>query len=139
MMVREAEREDTSGATLVDLYATFERLRRRHVRLSRVIRRKQAEAEAVRMRSRGRVTMDVALHRVGYHPAWSAWSESYDQVADAADRLIGSRPRSLPELVLVFYALEWLLLTDGVILDHGAERQVRASGRHLRQLATARS
>jgi len=91
------------------------------------------------MRSRGRVTMDVALHRVGYHPAWSAWSESYDQVADAADRLIGSRPRSLPELVLVFYALEWLLLTDGVILDHGAERQVRASGRHLRQLATARS
>lgn len=81
--------------------------------------------------------MAVARDRVGYHRAWSEWSKSYDEVASAADRLIGSRPRSLPELVLIFHALEWRLLTDGVIVDRGAERQVRSFGRRLRQLAAA--
>lgn len=137
-MVRQAEREDTSGSALTDLYATFERLRRRYVRLTRMMRRKRVDADALKRQSRGRLAMHVALDRVGYHAAWSAWSESYDDVADAAARLIGSRPRSLPELVLIFHALEWLLLTDGVIVDRVAERQVRAFRRHLRQLATAR-
>lgn len=138
MMVREAEREGISGSALTDLYAAFERLRRRHVRLTRMMQRKRVEAEALKRQSRGRLTMDVALDRVGYHPAWSAWSKSYDDVSDAAARLLCSRPRSLPELVLIFHALEWLLLTDGVIVDRQAERQVRAFGRRMRKLATAR-
>lgn len=124
---------------VTDLYGTFERLRRRHLRLSRVVRGKEAEAKLLRKQSRGRVTIATARERVGYHPAWSRWSDSYDLVASAADRLVRSRPRALSEVLLVFRALEWILLTDAVIVDSVAEHQVRIFARNLHSLARTKS
>jgi hypothetical protein len=128
--------EDASA--LADLHEVFERRRRRHVRLTRLLRRRDAEGEDLKTSSRGRITTDVARERVGYHGVWSRWSASYDAVATGADRLFHTRPRSLSDLGMMFGALEWALLSDGVIVDRAVERQVRRFGRALRQLAAER-
>lgn len=119
---------------VAQLHAAFERLRRRHTRLDRVLRRSVAEAEELIRRSR--VTIAMARDEVGYHPIWSRWSEADAEVADAADRLLRARPQSLLDLVMIFTALEWVLLTDQVIIDRAAERQLRRFGRALRELLT---
>jgi hypothetical protein len=139
MVARRDRQEDASNGKLADAYETFVRLRERHSRFARVMRRREAEADALSKQSRGRVTIAAARDRVEYHPAWSRWSESYDEVASAADRLLRSRPRSLADLLLMFSALEWILLADAVIVDREAERQVRRFGRSLRRLVADRS
>jgi hypothetical protein len=80
----------------------------------------------------------MARERVGYHGVWSRWSESYDAVATAADRLLHARPRSLSDLCMMFGALEWVLLADAVIVDRAIEREVCRFGRGLRQFAADR-
>lgn len=121
--------------TVAELCAAFERLRRRHLRLGRLLRKREIEAVELNSSSRGRITTDMARERVGYHDAWPRWSESYDDVALAADRLLGVRPQSLADVVVMFGALEWLLLSDAVIVDRAVERQVHRFSRGLRQLA----
>ena len=126
------------GEGLTDLHETFERLRRRYRRLGRMVRRREAEADELTSRSRGRISKTTARDRVGYHRAWSSWSQSYDELAGAADRLLHTRPRSLADLLVMFSALEWVLVSDGVIVDQAAERQVWQFGRGLRRLAADR-
>jgi hypothetical protein len=121
--------------TVAELHEKFERRRRRHIRLGRLLRRREAEAEDLNTSSRGHITTDVARERVGYHGVWSRWSASYDAVATAADRLLHTRPRSLSDLCMMFGALEWVLLADAVIVDSDAERQIRRFGHGLRQLS----
>jgi hypothetical protein len=134
-MAAQGGRRPGAGQKVVELYETFEQLRRRHLRLTRAKVRKELEADELRTASRRRVSIAVARDRVGYHAAWSRWSDSYDEVASAADRLVRCRPQSLAELVLVLKALEWSLLTDAIIVDRVAEDQVRRFGQRLRQLA----
>jgi hypothetical protein len=131
----QGEQGADEGVTLADLHETFARLRHRHARLGRMVRRREAEAEDLTSRSRGRLTNAVACDRVGYHKVWSSWSQSYDELAAVSDRLLHARPRSLADLLMMFDALEWVLLADAVIVDQAAERQVRRFGRSLRQLA----
>lgn len=121
--------------TVTDLYRAFERLRRRHTRLGRLVRRREAEAEDMVARRRGRLTRGTAREQIGYNGAWSRWSASYDDVAAAADRLLRARARSLADVIMMFAVLEWVLLNDQVIVDRGAERSVRSFGRGLRRLA----
>ena len=121
--------------TVTDLYRAFERLRRRHARLGRLVRRREAEAEDMVARRRGRLTTGTAREQAGYNEAWSRWSASYDDVAAAAGRLLRARARSLADVIMMFAALEWMLLTDEVIVDRGAERSVRRFGRGLRRQA----
>jgi hypothetical protein len=123
---------------LTDLYETFERLRRRHGRLGRMVRRRETEVKDLIRRSRGRVSTTAARDQAGYHEVWSSWSQSYDELASTADSLLHTRPRSLAELLMMFNALEWVLLADDVIVDRAAERQIRRFGRGLRQLAAGR-
>lgn len=139
MAAQQGRRTGYPRGEVIDLHDTFEKLRRRHLRLTRDVYGKAAQADQLGKRSHGRVTIAAARERVAYHSAWSRWSESYDGVASAADRLIHARPRSLAELLLVFHALEWTLLADDVIVDRGAERQLRNFGRRLRKLAAGRS
>jgi hypothetical protein len=126
------------GEDLTDLHEIFERLRRRHARLGRMVRRRETEAEDLSRRSRGRVSNPAARDRVGYHKVWSRWSQCYEELAAAADGLLRAQPRSLADLLMMFKALEWVLLADAVIVDQAAERQVRRFGRSLRQLAADR-
>ena len=121
--------------TVTDLYRAFERLRRRHARLGRLVRRREANADDLAARRRGRPTTAPAREQAGYNEAWSRWSASYDDVAAAAGRLLRARARSLADVIMMFAALEWLLLNDQVIVDHDAERQVRRFGHGLRRLA----
>jgi hypothetical protein len=86
-------------------------------------------------RRRGRLTTATAREQVGYNEAWSRWSASYDEVAATADRLLRAQARSLADVIMMFAALEWMLLSDQVIVDLGAERSVRRFGRGLRRLA----
>ena len=138
-MVRRPRRETVTGRqsgerdALADLHGAFERLRRRHARLGRAVRRSEADVEDLVRRSRGKITLSAARDRVGYHVVWSRWSQSYDDVGDAADRLVRSRPASLADLMVMFGALEWTLLTDAVIVDRAAELQVGLFGRRLRR------
>jgi hypothetical protein len=125
------------GRALTELHETFERLRRRHARLGRIMRQREAEAEDLARRSRGRVSNTTARDRVGYHRVWSSWSQSYEELAVAADSLLHARPQSLTDVLMMFNALEWVLLADAVIVDQAAERQVRRFGRSLRQLAAS--
>jgi hypothetical protein len=113
----------------------FERLRRRHLRLGQVKRRKAAGAHLQIAPNTAKAATATARRRAGYHAAWSVWSQSHDEVATAADRLIRAQPKSLADLVMMFRALEWVLLADAAIVDKGAERQLRAFGRNLRRLA----
>ena len=128
----------TDDAALAELHDTFERLRRRHARLSRVVRQKVAEADELVRRSRGKSSVALARDRVGYHDVWARWSESHREVAAAADSLLRARPSSVAHLVMIFGALEWVLLADGVIVDQAAERDVRRFGGSLRELAAGR-
>ena len=121
--------------TVAERYEAFGRLRHRHARLGRLVRRREADAEDLVGQSRGKLAPAVARDQVGYSDAWSRWSESYDDVASAADSLLRSRAHSVLDLCMMFSALEWALLSDGVIVDSGAERQVRRFGRGLRRLA----
>jgi hypothetical protein len=123
---------------VVDLHETFMQLRRRHSRLGGMVRRREAEAEDLTRRGPGKITRTTARERVGYHDVWSQWSESYDNTAKAADRLLRSPPRSLADVLMLFNALEWALLADGVIVDHAAEGQVRRFSRDLRRLVAGR-
>jgi hypothetical protein len=127
-----------NGEALTDLHETFERLRRRHARLGRMVRRREAEAEDLIRRSRGRVDNAEARDRVGYHGVWSRWSQCYDELAAIAESLLHARPRSVADLLMMFNALEWVLLGDEVIVDRAAERQVRRFGRGLRRFAIGR-
>jgi hypothetical protein len=122
---------------LTELYETFERLRRRHLRLGQVKRRRAAGAYVRIAPNTGKVATATARRRAGYHAAWSRWSQSYDEVTAAADRLIRPQPKSLADLVMMFRALEWVLLADATIVDKEAERQLRAFGRNLRRFAAA--
>lgn len=133
---RDADRQASDdGQTVANLYEMFERLRRRHTRLGRLLRRREAEADDLASRRRGRLTTAATRQQVGYHDVWSRWSESYDDVAAAADRLLRRQPRSLADVIMLFGALEWVLLTDQVIVDRAAELQVQRFGRGLRQVA----
>lgn len=118
-----------AGADVADLHESFERLRRRHRRLSRLLRRRELGVEGLITGSRGRLSTEATRERSGYHEVWSRWSQSYDAVSSAADHLLRARARSLPEVIKMFSALEWLLLSDGVIVDLAVERQVRRFGR----------
>lgn len=86
-------------------------------------------------RRRSRATTGTVREEVGYNEVWARWSASYDEVAAAADRLLRARARSLADVIMMFAALEWMLLSDQVIVDLGAERSVRRFGRGLRRLA----
>jgi hypothetical protein len=141
-MVRRRHREGgpnspTSEAhqTVTEVYHTFERLRRRHTRLGRLVRRREANADDLAARRRGRPTTAAAREQAGYNEAWSRWSASYDEVAAAADGLLRGQARSLSDVIMMFAALEWMLLSDQVIVDRDAERSVRRFGRELRRLA----
>jgi hypothetical protein len=120
------------------LYDAFERRRRRYARLSRRVRGNEAAAEELVRGSRGKITLSAARDRVGYHVVWSRWSQCYDDASEAADSLLRCRPTSLADLLMMFSALEWLLLTDAVIVDHTAEHQVRLFGRRLRRFVAGR-
>jgi hypothetical protein len=102
-----------------------------------LLRRREAAAEDLRHRSRGRISTAAARDKVDYHAIWTRWSASHDEVAAAADRLLRSRARSLTDVLMLFSALEWVLLCDGVIVDSTAERQVRRFGRGIRRLTAA--
>jgi hypothetical protein len=134
----QGEQGADEGVALADLHETFARLRHRHARLGRMVRRRETEAEDLTRRSRGRVSNAVARDRVGYHQVWASWSQSYDELAGAADSLLHARPQSLTDLLMMFNALEWVLLADAVIVDQAVERQVRRFGRGLRRLAASR-
>ena len=60
------------------------------------------------------------------------------KINTTADLLLRTRPSSVADLVMIFGALEWVLLTDDVIVDEAAERHVRRFDRSLRQLAAGR-
>ena len=113
----QGEQGADEGESLTELHETFERLRRRYARLGRMVRRCGAEAEDLIRGSRGRVNNATARDRVGYDRAWSSWSQCYDELAAIADRLLHVRPRSLADLLVMFDALEWVLLADQVIVD----------------------
>ena len=122
---------------LTELYETFERRRRRHVRLGQVKRRRAAGANFQIAPNTRKATAATTRTRANYHAAWSRWSQSHDEVSAAADRLIRAQPKSLADLVMMFRALEWVLLADAAVVDKEAERQLRAFGRSLRRLAAA--
>jgi len=133
-MVIEGRRTQSPGGytQLAELHDRFERLRQRHARLGLMLRKRTVEADELTTRSRGKITNADAREQVGYHEVWSAWSQTYYEAAEAAGLLIRARPRSLTDVLMMFDALEWVLITDGVIVDRNAERQVRRFGRALR-------
>ena len=134
---RRSEERPAPPPPLTELYQAFERLRRRHLRLGQVKRRNAVGAYFQIARNTGKVSTAGTRRRASYHAAWSRWSQSYDKVSAAADRLICAQPKSVPDLLMMFRALEWALLADGAIIDEEAERQLRAFGRSLRRLAAA--
>lgn len=110
--------ERQTGAAPAELQRTFDQLRRRHARLGlqvRLLERIESPAD--------------------YHATWARWSSAYDEAATIADRLVRSPPEDLDDLVGMFAALEWILLSDGAVVDSGAARQLRMFGRRLRQFA----
>ena len=122
--------------SLDNLHLTFVRLRARWLRQGRLVRRLRQElgpsasptGRAPREASKGART---AL----YNTAWSRWSATSDELADLVDAILRQPALALTDLAVKFDALSWLLLSDGSVLDHAAERQVRAFGRQLRRLA----
>lgn len=110
--------ERQASTELAELHRAFDQLRRRHTRLGRQVRR-----------------LEKVKNSTEYHSTWARWSSSYDETAAMADRLVRSHPKDLDDLVGIFAALEWLLLSDGAVIDTVAERQLRMFGRRLRQLA----
>lgn len=120
---------------LTELYEAFERLRWRHLRLGQVKRRRAAGAYVRIAPNMGKVSTATTRRRASYHAAWSRWSQSYDEVSAAADRLIRAQPKSVSDLLMMFRALEWVMFADAAIVDKEAERQLRAFGRNLRRLA----
>jgi len=135
---RAAAASASDDTLLAELHDAFERLRRRHARLSRLVRQKAVDAEALVGRSHRKISVALARDRAGYHGVWSSWSESHDELAATAGLLLRSRPSSVADLVMMFGALEWVLLTDDVIVDQTAARDVRRFSRSLRQLAAGR-
>jgi hypothetical protein len=79
-----------------------------------LLRRRESEAKDLRTSSRGRIALDVARQRVGYHVLWSRWSASYDDVSAAAGRLLRVQPRSLADVGMMFGALECSLRVDDI-------------------------
>jgi hypothetical protein len=71
----------------------------------------------------------------GYHRAWVRWSATSDELADLVAVIHGRPARTVSDLAVKFDALAWSLLADGAVVDHEAERQVRAFGRVLRRVS----
>ena len=81
--------------------------------------------------------LETARDEFGYHapglgglPPVMSWL--------CSSSMILARPAAtISDLSAKFDALAWLLLADGAVLDHEAERQVRRFGRELRRLGAA--
>ena len=123
------------ASALTELYEAFERLRRRHLRLGQVKRRKARGVCFQIAPNTRKASATTVRGRADYDAVWSRWSLSYDKVSAAADRLIRAQPKSVSDLLMMFRALEWALLADAAIVDKEAERQLQAFGRRLRRLA----
>lgn len=129
---------------LLVLGRSFARVRARWARQGRQVRQLAVEADEMakvrapghtaRKQRRARDT-DPIRDQVGYHAAWARWSATADELAELADQILRQAAQDLPDLVVKFDALAWLLLGDGAVLDHVAERQVQSFCRELRRLA----
>jgi hypothetical protein len=128
---------------LPTLGPSFARVRRRWARQGRRVRQLASEADKIatdrdvgRLRGARRqvAALETAREEVGYHQAWARWSATGDEVADLVATILRRPARTLRDLAIKFDALAWLLLGDSAVVDHEAERQVRAFGRELRKL-----
>jgi len=82
--------------------------------------------------------LEVIREEVGYHHSWGQWSATAEEMGDLVDAILRHPALSIYDLAVKFDALAWLLLADGAVVDHEAERQVRSFARALRKLATAK-
>jgi len=123
---------------LRDLHRTFVRLRARRARQGRQVRQLREEMEQGAVGGdKDRRGAAKAARPAAYSEAWAKWSATADELAETVEMILRYPPRTVPDLVIKFDALSWALLSDSAVVDHQAERQVRAFGQQLRQLAAA--
>lgn len=126
---------------LMVLGRSFVRVRARWARQGRRVRELAAQADEIasarlngRVRERRRM-LDKVREEVGYHSAWTRWSATGDELEQVVMRILDHPAPALPDLIAKFDALLWLLLADGAVVDHVAERELRKFSREIRRLA----
>ena len=144
MVVRKRQDSEADGRDLHSLGPNPAKLRGRWARQGRRVRALAGEADKVAgARGIGQVrgtkargaTLEAARQDAGYHAAWARWSETADELDELIDGILRIPVGTFADLAIKFEALSFRLLSDGVVVDRQAERQVRVFGRDLRRLA----
>ena len=127
--------------SLTELATLFAQLRARWARQGRRVRQLSVKAdEIVTERPRGRVRgrrrlLNKAREEVGHHAAWARWSATADELEVVVKQVLNHPTGTVRDLSVKFDALAWLLLADGAVVDHVAERELRKFRRELHRLA----